>query len=127
MATPLSLAPLLPDAHIDSPAYASQTITVMLLSTRAGGVGLNLTAADQVVIYDCDWNPQNDVQVGEQVSRVVAGSQKVLRTFTPPPPLRCGFTPSKRCLGIRGALSRHLTARPPSPCRQRTVHTAWGS
>lgn len=40
-----------------------EDMSVMLLSTRAGGLGLNLTAADTVIIFDSDWNPQNDLQV----------------------------------------------------------------
>lgn len=36
---------------------------VFLICTKAGGLGINLTAADTVVIYDSDWNPQNDLQV----------------------------------------------------------------
>lgn len=35
---------------------------VFILSTRAGGVGVTLTAAEIVVIFDSDWNPQNDSQ-----------------------------------------------------------------
>ena len=34
-----------------------------MLCTKAGGLGINLTAADTVIIYDSDWNPQNDLQV----------------------------------------------------------------
>uniref|UniRef100_A0A8C5SQB9 DNA helicase n=1 Tax=Laticauda laticaudata TaxID=8630 RepID=A0A8C5SQB9_LATLA len=39
---------------------------VFLLCTRAGGLGINLTAADTCIIFDSDWNPQNDLQVFER-------------------------------------------------------------
>ena len=34
-----------------------------IIFTRAGGLGINLTAADTCIIYDSDWNPQQDLQV----------------------------------------------------------------
>jgi len=43
---------------------------VMLLSTRAGGLGLNLTSADTVIIFDSDWNPQNDLQAMARSHRI---------------------------------------------------------
>ena len=36
---------------------------VFLLSTKAGGVGLNLVGASRLILYDIDWNPANDIQV----------------------------------------------------------------
>ena len=51
----------------------------MLLSTRAGGVGINLTAADTVVLHDSDWNPQNDVQAMARCHRI--GQTKTVKVF----------------------------------------------
>ena len=52
---------------------------VFLLSTRAGGVGINLTAADTCVIFDSDWNPQNDVQAMARCHRI--GQTKRVKVF----------------------------------------------
>ena len=43
---------------------------VFLLTTRAGGQGINLTAADVVIIYDSDWNPQGDLQGQARAHRI---------------------------------------------------------
>ena len=52
---------------------------VFLLSTRAGGVGINLTAADTVIIFDSDWNPQNDVQAMARCHRI--GQKKQVTVY----------------------------------------------
>ncbi|CAN0121606.1 unnamed protein product, partial [Ectocarpus fasciculatus] len=52
---------------------------VFLLSTRAGGVGINLTAADTVIIFDSDWNPQNDVQAMARCHRI--GQEKPVTIY----------------------------------------------
>lgn len=45
-------------------------ISIFLLSTKVGGLGLNLSAATRVVIYDPDWNPCTDSQARERVHRI---------------------------------------------------------
>lgn len=45
-------------------------INVFLLSTRAGGQGINLAAADTVILFDSDWNPQQDLQAMDRAHRI---------------------------------------------------------
>lgn len=52
---------------------------VFLLCTKAGGLGINLTAADTVIIYDSDWNPQNDLQAQARCHRI--GQQKMVKIY----------------------------------------------
>ncbi|CAL1271150.1 unnamed protein product [Larinioides sclopetarius] len=47
-----------------------ESIFIFLISTKAGGLGLNLIAADTVVLYDTDWNPQNDLQAQDRCHRI---------------------------------------------------------
>ncbi|XP_044054658.1 chromodomain-helicase-DNA-binding protein 1-like isoform X2 [Siniperca chuatsi] len=50
--------------------FSNKEIFVFLLSTKAGGVGLNLTAADTVIFMDSDFNPQNDLQAAARCHRI---------------------------------------------------------
>ena len=50
-----------------------------MLSTRAGGLGVNLTAADTVIFYDNDWNPTMDAQATDRAHRI--GQSKVVNVF----------------------------------------------
>lgn len=52
---------------------------VFLLCTRAGGLGINLTAADTVIIFDSDWNPQNDLQAQARCHRI--GQSKAVKIY----------------------------------------------
>ena len=55
---------------IDAFSCSNSPYFIFLLSTRAGGLGINLTAADTVIIYDSDWNPQNDSQATARCHRI---------------------------------------------------------
>jgi ATP-dependent helicase STH1/SNF2 len=61
----------------DSPYF------IFLLSTRAGGLGLNLQSADTVIIYDSDWNPHQDLQAQDRAHRIGQKNEvKILRLIT---------------------------------------------
>ncbi|KAK4337108.1 hypothetical protein RND71_043426 [Anisodus tanguticus] len=56
---------------------------IFLLSTRAGGLGLNLQTADTVVIFDSDWNPHQDLQAQDRAHRIGQKNEvRVLRLVT---------------------------------------------
>ena len=57
----------------DSPYF------IFLLSTRAGGLGLNLATADTVIIFDSDWNPMMDAQAQDRAHRI--GQRNEVRVF----------------------------------------------
>eukprot|EP00002_Diphylleia_rotans_P024257 TRINITY_DN4781_c0_g1_i4.p1 TRINITY_DN4781_c0_g1~~TRINITY_DN4781_c0_g1_i4.p1 ORF type:complete len:1214 (-),score=254.60 TRINITY_DN4781_c0_g1_i4:717-4358(-) len=57
----------------DSPYFA------FVLSTRAGGLGLNLQTADTVIIFDSDWNPQMDLQAQARAHRI--GQKKMVHIY----------------------------------------------
>lgn len=52
---------------------------IFLLTTRAGGLGINLTTADIVILYDSDWNPQADLQAMDRAHRI--GQKKQVQVF----------------------------------------------
>ncbi|KAG7194567.1 chromatin remodeling complex Adenosinetriphosphatase [Scheffersomyces spartinae] len=52
---------------------------IFLLTTRAGGLGINLTSADIVILYDSDWNPQADLQAMDRAHRI--GQKKQVKVY----------------------------------------------
>jgi len=54
---------------------------LFLLTTRAGGLGINLTTADIVVLFDSDWNPQADLQAMDRAHRIGQTKQVVVFRF----------------------------------------------
>ncbi|KAL0245951.1 hypothetical protein GEMRC1_007167 [Eukaryota sp. GEM-RC1] len=66
-------------ASVDEFQRDGSDVFVFLLSTRAGGLGINLTAADTVVLFDSDWNPQSDLQAIDRAHRI--GQKRPVRVF----------------------------------------------
>lgn len=56
--------------RIDRFNSRASTSFCFLLSTKAGGLGINLATADTVIIYDSDWNPHNDIQALSRAHRI---------------------------------------------------------
>ena len=50
--------------------YEDESVTAFMLSTKAGGAGINLAAADKVIIFDSSFNPQDDIQAENRAHRV---------------------------------------------------------
>ena len=58
------------DKHIESFNKPGSKDFIFLLSTRAGGLGINLATADTVILFDSDWNPQVDLQAMDRAHRI---------------------------------------------------------
>ncbi|KAI3385642.1 hypothetical protein SNEBB_000050, partial [Seison nebaliae] len=62
----------------------NKNIFLFLLSTKVGGIGLNLTGADRIIIFDPDWNPSNDLQAKERAWRIGQTKEvNIYRFITP--------------------------------------------
>ncbi|KAI8816220.1 SNF2 family N-terminal domain-containing protein [Fimicolochytrium jonesii] len=66
-------------ASIDEYNKPDSSKFIFLLTTRAGGLGINLATADHVVMYDSDWNPQVDLQAEDRAHRI--GQKKQVYIF----------------------------------------------
>ncbi|KAJ4843830.1 ATP-dependent DNA helicase ddm1 [Turnera subulata] len=71
---------------------------IFLLSTRAGGLGINLTAADTCILYDSDWNPQMDLQAMDRCHRI--GQTKPVHVY------RLSTAQSVECRMLKRAFSK---------------------
>eukprot|EP00934_Nitzschia_sp_Nitz4_P004967 Nitzschia sp. Nitz4//scaffold58_size112336//101809//105310//NITZ4_004051-RA/size112336-snap-gene-0.160-mRNA-1//1//CDS//3329555043//4957//frame0 len=67
------------DAQMDEFNADGSSKFAFLLSTRAGGLGINLATADIVILYDSDWNPQVDLQAMDRAHRI--GQKKPVQVF----------------------------------------------
>ncbi|KAM9689641.1 chromodomain-helicase-DNA-binding protein 7 isoform 1-T1 [Dama dama] len=89
---------------------------VFLLCTRAGGLGINLTAADTCIIFDSDWNPQNDLQAQARCHRIgQSKSVKIYRLITRNSYEREMFDKASLKLGLDKAVLQSMSGRENAP------------
>ncbi|KAH7825182.1 uncharacterized protein MONOS_2005, partial [Monocercomonoides exilis] len=88
-------------------AHASNMPAVLLLSTRVGGVGLTLTGADRVIMFDPSWNPAIDEQAIARVDRIGQRSDVIVYRL-----LQCGMIEEKmfRRQIVKGRLMKELVS-----------------
>ncbi|ONK63429.1 uncharacterized protein A4U43_C07F15060 [Asparagus officinalis] len=67
------------DAKIEAFNQPGSSKFIFLLSTRVGGLGINLATVDIVILYDSDWNPQVDLQAQHRAHRI--GQKKEVQVF----------------------------------------------
>jgi SNF2 family DNA or RNA helicase len=68
-------------ASIDEFNRPGSSKFIFLLTTRAGGLGINLATADTVIMYDNDWNPQVDLQAEDRAHRIGQKKQVIIFRF----------------------------------------------
>jgi SNF2 family DNA or RNA helicase len=90
---------------IDRFSMPNSKVMVFMLSTKAGGVGINLTSANVVVIFDSDWNPQNDVQATARAHRIGQSSEVNVYRFITKKTYEAGmFDKASKKLGLDQAI-----------------------
>lgn len=85
-------------SQIDAFNDVDSKYRIFLLSTRAGGLGINLTAADTCILYDSDWNPQMDLQAMDRCHRL--GQTKPVHVY------RLATAQSVECRVLKRAFSK---------------------
>ncbi|XP_062850271.1 chromodomain-helicase-DNA-binding protein 3 isoform X1 [Trichomycterus rosablanca] len=79
-----------------------------LLSTRAGGLGINLATADTVIIFDSDWNPHNDIQAFSRAHRIGQAKKVMIYRFV----TRASVEERITQVAKRKMMLTHLVVRP---------------
>ncbi|XP_029437894.1 chromodomain-helicase-DNA-binding protein 3 isoform X1 [Rhinatrema bivittatum] len=79
-----------------------------LLSTRAGGLGINLATADTVIIFDSDWNPHNDIQAFSRAHRIGQARKVMIYRFV----TRASVEERITQVAKRKMMLTHLVVRP---------------